>query len=45
MELFSTKWKGLVKAYKHYMNPNDNPTEHDKYAFDLLAKGEVDAFI
>lgn len=43
--MFSSKWKGLVKAYNHFMHPNDNPTEHDRVAFDLLTKGEVDLFI
>jgi len=45
MELLKTKFKGYVKAYKHFMNPNENPTEHDKVAFDLLNKAEVDLFI
>ena len=45
MELIKSKFKGFVKAYKHYMNPNENPTDHDKTAFDLLNKGEVDLFI
>lgn len=39
MEMLSSKWKGLVKAYNHFMHPNDNPTEHDRVAFDLLTKG------
>jgi hypothetical protein len=45
MEFVKDKWTHLVKAYKHYANPNDNPTEHDRRAFELLAKGEVDMFI
>ena len=39
METISTTWKSLKKAYNHYMHPNDNPTEQDKVAFDLLNKG------
>ena len=27
------------------MYPDDNPTDHDKYAFMLLDKAEVDLFI
>ena len=45
MDFISGKVKGIVKAYKQYMHPNDNPTEHDRTAFDLLNKGEVDLFI
>ena len=45
MEFLSGKVKGLVKAYNHYMHPNQHPTEHDKVAFDLLNKAEVDLFI
>ena len=39
MESVRNKFKGWVKAYNQYMNPNDNPTEHDRTGFDLLTKG------
>jgi hypothetical protein len=29
----------------HWINPNENPTQLDKYAFNLLDKAEVDLFI
>jgi ankyrin repeat protein len=45
MEFVTGKFKGLVKVYNQYMHPNDNPSEHDRKAFDLLSKGEVDSFI
>jgi hypothetical protein len=45
MDFVKSKWSGLVKAYKHYTNPNDNPTDEDKKAFRLLDNGEVDLFI
>ena len=45
MEFVTGKVKGLVKAYNHYMHPNQNPSEHDKVAFDLLNKAEIDLFI
>jgi len=45
MEFVKDKWTHLVKAYKHYANPNDNPTDYDRKAFELLSKGEVDMFI
>lgn len=45
MDFVKGKWTGLVKAYKHYMSPNDNPTEDDKKAFRLLDNAEVNLFI
>jgi hypothetical protein len=39
MEFVKDKWAHLVKAYKHYANPNDNPTDHDRRALELLGKG------
>jgi hypothetical protein len=39
MEFVKDKWNHLVKAYKHYANPNDNPTDHDRRALELLGKG------
>lgn len=39
MEFVKSKWSGLVKSYKHLMNPNENPTDVDKQAFDLINKG------
>jgi len=42
----------LLKAYKsvdhkirNYINPNSNPTEHDKNAFKLLDNLNVEEFI
>lgn len=35
----------VKKSAMHWMFPNDNPTDHDKYAFMLLDKAEVDLFI
>jgi len=39
------QWKTIVKGYKHYTNPNDNPSDDDNKAFELLDKAEVDMFI
>ena len=35
----------IVKTTKHWINPNENPTDVDRKAFELLDKGEVDMFI
>lgn len=38
----------LTNAYrriKHYINPNENPTDADKYAFKLLDNLNVEEFI
>jgi ankyrin repeat protein len=45
MDFVRSKWSGLVKAYKHYVNPNDNPSEEDKKAFRLLDNAEIGLFI
>lgn len=42
MQFVKDSWTGLVKSYKHMVNPNDNPTDEDKRAFELLRKGEAD---
>lgn len=35
----------MKKSAMHWINPNQNPTQFDKYAFNLLEKAEVDLFI
>lgn len=45
MNFLRNTYTNLVKKTKHYLNPNENPTEIDKYAFNLLDKAEVDSFI
>jgi hypothetical protein len=39
MDYLKSKVNSTVKAFKHWVNPNQNPTEDDKKAFDLLNKG------
>lgn len=38
MNIIKQTYLGLVKKTKQYWNPNENPTELDKYAFNLLDK-------
>ena len=45
MNYFKQKYNDLVKVTKHYLNPNENPTDLDKYAFNLLDKAEVETFM
>lgn len=45
MEFIKKNYQSIVKKTKHWYNPNENPTDFDKYAFNLLDKAEVDLFI
>ena len=45
MDFLKRNYEGLKKKTMHWINPNQNPTNLDKYAFQLLDKAEVDLFI
>lgn len=45
MNFFKDKISLIKKKTLHYFNPNENPTDLDKYAFNLLDKVEVESFI
>ena len=45
MNYLSSTFKSIKKTAQHWINPNENPTQFDKYAFNLLEKAEVDLFI
>jgi hypothetical protein len=36
MAFFVNTLKNFNKKVKHYLNPNENPTDYDRYAFKLL---------
>lgn len=45
MNFFKQKFDVIKKKTLHYFNPDENPTDVDKYAFNLLDKAEIDLFI
>lgn len=45
MDFLKKSITSIKKSALHWYNPNENPTELDKYAFNLLDKAEVDLFI
>ena len=45
MDFLKKKYTHFKKKALQYINPNENPTDLDKYAFNLLDKAEVDLFI
>ena len=45
MNFLKEKYSLVKKKTLHYFNPNENPTDLDKYAFNLLDKAEVEFFI
>lgn len=45
MDFLKKNLISLKKTAQHWYNPNENPTQFDKYAFNLLEKAEVDLFI
>ena len=45
MNYLKQKYSTLKKKTLHYFNPNENPTDIDRYAFNLLDKAEIDLFI
>ena len=44
MNFFKQKYSEMKKKALHYFNPNENPTDKDKYAFMLLEKAQIDLF-
>jgi hypothetical protein len=45
MAFFVNALKSVNKKLRHYINPNANPTENDRYAFKLLDNLNVEEFI
>jgi ankyrin repeat protein len=45
MDFIKRNYTATKKYVQHWINPNENPTDLDKYAFNLLEKAEVDLFI
>lgn len=45
MNFLAKTYTSIKKSALHFINPNENPTEFDRYAFNLLQKAEVDLFI
>lgn len=45
MNFINKTFTSIKKSALHWYNPNENPTQFDKYAFNLLDKAEVDLFI
>ncbi len=45
MNFLKNSLTAVKKNAMHWINPNENPTQLDKYAFNLLDKAEVDLFI
>jgi ankyrin repeat protein len=45
MDYLKSSIGSIKKTVSHFINPNQHPTEFDKYAFNLLDKAEVDLFI
>jgi hypothetical protein len=45
MSFFVNAYKSASKSIKHYLNPNENPTDNDKYAFRLLDNLSVEEFV
>ena len=42
MDFIKRNYTATKKYVQHWINPNENPTDLDKYAFNLLEKTEVD---
>ena len=45
MDFLKQKYLTIRKKALQYINPNENPTDIDKYAFNLLDKAQVDLFV
>lgn len=45
MNYLKQQYSSIKKKALQYINPNENPTDKDKYAFNLLDKAQVSPFI